>query len=479
MKRKKLLAALLGLMIAGTSMLSVCPSAAYRSDPDPNGDGEFDILDVINVSKYLHLQGTLKDWAQADMDGDGQVDVFDLSLMLRELVWKNREMPVMASRDLATNVQAASPETVTLGEDFSIGQTRFALDLLRESAEEGENALVSPYSVAQALGMTANGAAGETLAEMENVLGGSLDTLNSAFYSFRGRAQNDDKAKLSTANAIWVREGYPVSEAFLQRNADYYDAGAYAAPFDESTVEDINSWVNDKTDRMIPEILSEIPDLTEIILVNAVAFDAKWYEPYDEYALHDATFTAADGTKQEAVLMYGTCGTYLSDDHAEGFMKYYQGGRYAFAALLPEEGMSPEEYLAGLTPEGLYTMFSEPDRNSYVETALPKFSCDFSTTLNEPLANMGMPSAFDSDMADFSGMTEVPNLLYISDVLHKTYIEVTPEGTRAGAATAVMVSDCCEPIIEKEVILDRPFVYAIVDTQTAVPIFIGTLNSVE
>ncbi len=478
MKPKKLLAALLGLMIAGTSMLSVCPSAAYRSAPDPNGDGEFDILDVINVSKYLHLQGTLKDWAQADMDGDGQVDVFDLSLMLRELVWKNREMPVMTSRNLAASVQAASPETVMLDEDFSIGQTRFALELLRESAREGENALVSPYSVAQALGMTANGAAGETLAEMENVLGGSLDTLNSAFYTFRGHAQNDDKAKLNTANAIWVREGYPVSEAFLQRNADYYDAGAYAAPFDGSTVEDINGWVNDKTDRMIPEILEEIPGATNIILVNAVAFDAKWSDPYDEYVLHDATFTAADGTKQEAVLMGCTCHAYLSDDHATGFMKYYQGGRYAFAALLPEEGMSPEEYLAGLTPEGLYAMLSEPDQTGGVVTELPKFSCDFDTKLNEPLANMGMPSAFDPFTADFSGMTEGSNLLYISQVLHKTHIEVTPEGTRAGAVTAVMMNDGA-PIMQKEVILDRPFVYAIVDTETSVPIFIGTLNSME
>lgn len=478
MKCKKILAALLGLTLAGSSMLPVC-AAGERTTPDPNADGVFDILDVISVSKYLHLRGELVKPAEADMDGNGEVDIFDLALILRELVWLNREPLALASKDLTANMQAAPMEYVALDADFSIGQTKFALELLHETAKErvGENVLVSPYSVAQALGMTANGAAGETLSEMEQVLGGSMETLNPAFYTFRDTAQNQECVKLHTANAIWVRDGYPVSSAFLQKNADYYGAGAFEAPFDQSTVGDINEWVNENTDRMIPTLLNEISGNTELILVNAVAFDAKWMLPYDESALSDENFTAADGTEQAAVMMNGSSGIYLSDDHAEGFLQYYNGKRYAFAAILPEEGMTPEAYLDGLTPESLYTMLSEPE-HCPVLTKLPEFSYDFSADLEGSLQNMGMVYAFDEEAADFSGMTDVPNHLSIDRVIHKTCIDVTPGGTRAAAATGVLMADNAIPVYEKEISLDRPFVYAIVDTETSVPIFIGTVNSI-
>lgn len=246
---------------------------------------------------------------------------------------------------------------------------------------------------------------------------------------------------------------------------------------DQSTVGDINEWVNENTDRMIPTLLNEISGNTELILVNAVAFDAKWMLPYDESALSDENFTAADGTEQAAVMMNGSSEIYLSDDHAEGFLQCYNGKRYAFAAILPEEGMTPEAYLDGLTPEGLYTMLSEPE-HCPVLTKLPEFSYDFSADLEGQLQNMGMVYAFDEEAADFSGMTDVPNHLSIDRVIHKTCIDVTPGGTRAAAATGVLMADNAIPVYEKEISLDRPFVYAIVDTETSVPIFIGTVNSI-
>ena len=322
---------------------------------------------------------------------------------------------------------------------------------------------------------------------MEEVLGGSMDTLNPAFYTLRTKTPNTENAKFHTANSIWVKNDYPVRSDFLQKNADFYAADAFAAPFDDSTIDDINHWVSEKTDHMVPEILDEIPDGVRMYLVNAVAFDAKWMKQYTENEVRDGKFTAADGKKQNAKMLYGDEYNYLADEHATGFMKYYQGAGYYFAALLPEQGMTPEAYLETLTPEHLHQMLAEPECTK-VKTVMPEFSYDFGALLNEPLQNMGMKQAFDVERADFSGMTdfsfETDEMLRlcINRVIHKTHIEVSPVGTRAGAAAAVeMMTECATeaPKNPKEVVLDRPFVYMIVDTETSLPIFIGTLNSVQ
>ena len=468
------------------------PTAAQQKKGDINGDGMTDIMDVIRLNKALLGIEKLSDAqnAAADADGDGEVTSNDSLALLKQILGIVKQDPVEQTVNLSASYTARAAQTVDIDEQTILGQTKFALNLLRESAKPGENVLVSPYSVSQALGMTANGAAGDTLKEMETVLGGSMDTLNPAFYTLRTNAPNveySELPRLYTANSIWVKNDYPVRSDFLQKNADFYAADAFAAPFDDSTKDDINSWVKMKTYSMVPEILDEIPDGVRMYLINAVAFDAKWMKQYAENEVKDGKFTAADGKKQDAKMLYGDEYNYLADDHATGFMKYYQGAGYYFAALLPEKGMTPEAYLETLTPEHLHQMLAEPECTK-VKTVMPEFSYDFGALLNEPLQNMGMKQAFDVERADFSGMTdfsfETDEMLRlcINRVLHKTHIEVSPVGTRAGAAAAVeMMTECATeaPKNPKEVVLDRPFVYMIVDTETSLPIFIGTLNSVQ
>lgn len=455
---------------------------------DVNADSSFDILDIITFAKFLHTGGELAAPAAADVNADGDADIFDLAFMMRALVGQeiNMDVPVnTTAKNLAAQVKPGSVKTVKLSDELVIRQTQFALDLLRDTIKEddaaGNNVLISPYSVSQALGMTANGAAGDTRTEMENVLGGSMDTLNPAFYTIRQNTDTDtDSLKIHTANSIWFKDGYAIRDDFLQTDMDYYSAEVYEAPFDDSTVKDINNWVNKKTDRMIPSILDEIGKEDRVILVNAVAFDALWEEPYLDAQVEEETFTAADGTKQTVQMMHDELHTYIEDEHAAGFLRFYQG-HYAFAALLPEEGMTPEAYLDTLDAEGLHDMLSSYSATyTKVETGLPQFTYDFGTNLDEPLKTMGMPGAFQPG-ADFSAMTDDPDGLYIGDVIHKTHIEMTQVGTRAAAATLVDMKcgAALDPEKPKEVILDRPFVYMIVDTDNWMPLFIGTVNSIE
>ena len=218
-----------------------------------------------------------------------------------------------------------------LGED-NAAVTDFAIRLFKATNAGGKNTLISPLSVLCALAMTTNGAKGETREQMEATLGMSAEELNLYLYSYMNSLPTGEKYKLSLANSIWFRddERFTVNEDFLQINADYYGAGAYKAPFDDSTLEDINNWVKKETDGMIPKVLDEIPPEAVMYLVNALAFEAEWAEIYNEYAVSDGTFTKEDGTKQSVEFMYSDESTYLEDDKAIGFKKYYKDRKYAF-----------------------------------------------------------------------------------------------------------------------------------------------------
>lgn len=354
----------------------------------------------------------------------------------------------------------------------------FAIRLFKASAEEGENTLISPLSVLYALSMTANGAEKETLAEMERVLGMSQDELNLYLYTYMKNLPQGEKYKLSIANSIWFRDDdrLAVNGDFLQTNADYYGADIYKTPFDDSTLKDVNNWVNQKTDGMIPKILAEIPGSAIMYLVNALAFDAEWIDPYTKEQVSDGKFTKEDGTKQSVSFMHSMESAYIEDENASGFVKRYKGG-YAFVALLPNEGVSVSDYISTLDGEKVLRLLNSQTRAD-VTAAIPKFETEYDVEMSQILQNMGMIEAFDGEKADFGklGKSEAGNI-FISRVLHKTFISLGEKGTKAGAATVVeMVENCMpQPLERKNVILDRPFVYMLVDCENNIPFFIGTM----
>ncbi len=360
--------------------------------------------------------------------------------------------------------------------------TDFAVRLFQASAERSANSLISPLSVLCALAMTANGAEEETLAEMEEVLGLTKSELNLYLYSYTNNLPQDEKCKLSLANSIWFTDDdrFAVNRDFLQANADYYGADIYEAPFNHDTCTDINRWVKEKTEGMIPQILNTLPRDSVMCLVNALAFDAEWSATYEKYQVRQGAFTKEDGTKQEADFMYGEDHTYLEDENATGFMKSYKGGKYAFVAMLPKEGVSISEYIDSLDGKALHNLLSNPSYTT-VYTSIPKFETEYYAEMSEILKAMGMPSAFDPNTADFTGLgTSATDNIYISQVLHKTFISVGEKGTKAGAATAIVVTEGAAVEMEKpkEVYLDRPFVYMLIDCENNIPFFIGTMMDV-
>lgn len=391
----------------------------------------------------------------------------------------------VSANDLMKDVPAKAVDVLPDMDAGAAAAADFGVRLFKTSMEEGKNTLISPLSVLYALAMTANGADGATLTQMEKVLGMDVDKLNSYMLAYLDLLPESKDYKMSLANSIWFKDdpNFAVEQSFLQINADYYGAGAYKAAFDEGTRNDINNWVKEHTDGMIPEIIDEIPDEAIMYLVNALAFDAKWADEYEEHQIREGSFTMEDGTRQDVDMMHSEEYTYLEDDLATGFIKYYKDRKYAFVAMLPNEGVTVSQYVDSLTGEHLRELLNNP-QDLTVFASIPKFETEYDIEMSEVLQEMGMTDAFDWRVADFSrlGTYNVDGMnICINRVLHKTFISVTEQGTRAGAATAVeMVAEGAMEIVEfKEVVLDRPFVYMLIDCETNLPFFIGTMMNVN
>ncbi len=382
--------------------------------------------------------------------------------------------------DLMKGIVAGRVEAATDVAKESVAVTDFGVRLLQTGYEEEVNTLISPLSALCALSMTANGASGDTLSQMEEVLGLSTEALNAYVYTYLQQLSEDRVLKL--ANSIWFieKEGFTPNPDFLQINADYYNADIYHAPFDTKTLKAINDWVAKNTDGMITNILDQIPEDAVMYLINALAFDERWKETYKKQQIREAAFTTLSGREQTVQMMYSDENRYLEDAHATGFIKYYKDQNYAFAAILPNKEISLSEYIQTLTGEHLTELFTN-SVNTHVNAAIPKFEAEYDTEMSSLLSEMGMPNAFTPTLADFSRLGTAGGNLYIGRVLHKTYITLTEQGTRAAASTAVEMKE--ESAIEysdtKTVHLTRPFLYLLIDIQTHTPIFIGTVQSVQ
>ena len=379
------------------------------------------------------------------------------------------------AENLSAKVTPAEAHGKAADQSFIAAQADFAVTLFKNSLNMQGNTLVSPLSVLLALAMTANGAEGETLEGMEKALGGiSIGELNEYLYAVLSSLPAEEFCKVIPANSIWIIEGYPVEDAFLQKNADYYGAAVYRAPFDSTTVDDINGWVAANTDDMIKKIIDRIDEDTVMYLINALIFEAEWVHKYEKGAVRDAVFHTYGGGETTVQMMYSEEYGYIEDGDAAGFIKPYAGGRYSFAALLPNEGVDIYDYIRTLSGGKLRALLGNAKAET-VSVGIPKFSCDYELLLNNALKAMGMERAFDPENAEFTRISEFSP--FISRVIHKTFIEVGEQGTRAGAVTAVQMDCEGAVLIDHSVILDRPFVYMIIDNETNLPIFIGTLNT--
>lgn len=388
----------------------------------------------------------------------------------------NKGVKSGAVRDLTEGISKNESASKAPDDEFKAAASSFAAELFKGNYSKGKTTLVSPLSVLTALALVQNGAQGNTLAQLEQALGGlDRDTLNAYMRAYCDFLTESDELKI--ANSVWTDSSAEAKRAFLQKAVDSYSAQLFSAPLsDPKTVESINSWVKKNTDGMIPKIIEKADRYAVMMLVNAIAFDAKWETPYTNDDIEKLEFNSYSGKLKKTEFMCSTESVYLSDSDAVGFMKPYKNGRFAFAALLPDENTGIDDYVASLSGDKLMKIFSSAKKNEEVDVKMPKFRAEYSTQLIDTLKKMGVKDAFDNKTADFSSLIENRDA-YIATVVHKTFIEVDENGTRAAASTLVG-ADTMSLMEPYSVCLNRPFVYMIVDTETNLPLFIGVQTEI-
>ena len=353
-----------------------------------------------------------------------------------------------------------------------------------EDTEEPENVMISPLSVSQALGMTWNGARGETRDEMTNVLGFSVDNdkeLNESNKIIREALLSaDNLVETNIANSIWYKNTFQINSGFVDINKQFYDAEVRPLNFSdaEGSKKTINNWVDDKTKEKIPEIVDEITPDHIMFLINAVYFKGKWKYEFKKDDTVDEPFHYVDGTTEDVKMMAQEADLdYFSTTGCSGVALPYGNEHFRMIVLLPDEGVKLNDLVAGLD-ENAISGYINSFQQRGVKVWLPKFKFECDLELKKQLIKLGMVSAFGN--ADLSGMG-TPSNLVISKVKHKTFVEVDEVGTEAAAVTSVEIEITsigpgggAIPFI-----VNRPFLFLIQEKDSGAILFMGQVYKPE
>lgn len=415
---------------------------------------------------------------------------------MRRLTW------ILLALILGAPMSAAAFAQQNGTSELVAGNTAFALDLYAAVRQDADgNLLVSPYSVSQALAMVYAGAEGETATQMAETLAFELPQpdVHEAFNALnadlveRGNGEADPEIarvarSLRIANALWGEQTFPFSPSYGEDLERYYGTELHESDFvhqPEETRQEINAWVAEQTEDRIQNIVPEgniTPD-TRLVLANAIYFYGGWRYTFNPDITEDGDFFLLDGSTVSVPFMYQ--GEFFPYARGDGFQVIefpYDASGFTFTVILPDEGKFAA-FEEELDAEALDAALGRLE-STEVLVHLPKFEFEFGAPLGQTLLAMGMVDAFDPMRADFTGMVDgtPPEPLFIGDVLHKAFISVDENGTEAAAATVVEMEAGAAPPEEEplQLRIDRPFIFAIRDTQTGTLLFMGrVMNPAE
>ena len=352
----------------------------------------------------------------------------------------------------------------------------FGFDLFGKlTASDQGNVVISPISVALALSMAQNGAAAKTRTAIARVLHVS-DLSDAKLDSDAGAIMHDlpapnDDLQFSIANSLWVKNGFPIRAAFSKQIQNSYRAKVANIPFNGSGIALLNGWVKENTLGLVPKILDRFESLDAAVLANAVALKAKWLHPFNHNQTSAAPFYPASGGSQSVSMMRQTTEfEYAKGSDWQLVRLPYRGDRFSMYVFLPAK--RTHTTLTG----SLFDQARGRLKSTSLALQLPRFVVNYKAELNDPLSALGMGIAFDPNgAANFSRLTPKP--VYISKVVHVTYVRVDEEGTQAGAATAIVITELA--VMRREaMVVDHPFYMILRDDQAGQILFLGHITAV-
>jgi len=375
-----------------------------------------------------------------------------------------------------------SPQPVQFSQlqyDIVEADNQFSLDIFRKVLEydtDNENIMISPLSISFALSMTANGANGTTRDSMMDVLGFSgmtLEDVNSSYYDLTDKLTSLDKRVVfNIANSVWVEERLVAKEEFINTLMKWYRAETMNFNInDPDIVTVINNWIENKTNGTIDRVIEELNENVVMLLINAIYFNGKWKYSFEKDNTAEMPFYLKSGQSVPAMMMNMTATLRIGE--GDGFIIAelpYGQGNFVMDVILPDQGLTPGDLISGLTAVDLSNAIAAMAETE-TEIFMPRFSYGYRTEMKDVLSSMGMGIAFSPLLADFSNISD--KKLYISQVIHQSFIKNNEEGTEAAAVTVVIIELTSVGPGKKVIKLDRPFIYIIRETETNTISFIG------
>ncbi|HHM23677.1 MAG TPA: serpin family protein [Bacteroidetes bacterium] len=361
---------------------------------------------------------------------------------------------------------------------------QFSFRLLRQLNSIGDpdsNLFVSPLSISMALGMTLNGAAEATEDSMRRTLGLeglSREGINRTYRNLILQLTSADTAvQMEIANSIWFEQTFQVEPEFIKLNREYFFAEVQALDFsDPAAVVTINSWVNERTHGRIPEIIQQLrPGVDVMVLLNAIYFLGQWTHTFNDSFTIQSTFRTEEGEDIPCFLMSQENEfPYLETDEYQAIDLPYGEGNFRMTVILPKGDTRLAAFVANFTPEAWHKLRENIAKQTVI-LFLPRFKmeCLLQKNLKQALSAMGMNIAFTPGRANFSRISEAEGKrLFISDILHRTFVKVNEKGTEAAGATAVIISRTSIPEYPT-MMVNRPFLFFIWEKETGAILFVG------
>lgn len=381
---------------------------------------------------------------------------------------------------------ATLPRELTANEKLLVeADHSFSYDIFSRIVEtdSSDNIFISPLSVSMALGMTLNGADGETATGMRetlNLQGMDQQSINKAYSSLiELLASADPKVKMKLANSIWSRKGFAVQEKFIEDCKEFFNARIDSLDFsDPSAAETINQWVSENTEGLIEKIIDgEIPDDIVMYLINAIYFKGDWQYQFDPEKTTSKEFATKDGaTEVDMMMQKGELAAYVSDE-VQLLDLPYGDSLFTMTLMMPADKDTPiTEFVQNdLTAENFDRWVSNLSTQE-TNIEVPKFELEYKITMNDVLAAMGMGQAFDPHNADFSNIN--PNVqLFIDEVKHKSFVKVDEKGTEAAAVTSVGIGTTSAGPKIRTIKFNRPYVFLIRERTSGAVLFMGKVNN--
>ena len=389
--------------------------------------------------------------------------------------------------DAASKPPKETTQPVQITDEIRAANAQFALTMLQQLdyPNAGDNLCISPLSLSLALSMMLNGAEGETYDAIAKTLGYTeqkLDAVNAQARALSRLLKPDDKSiTVHMANGLWVQQGFPLKPDFLRALLTHYETRTETVDFGnaEATANAINTWVKEQTQGLIEKLFQagDFDAQTRLALVNTLYFEGAWQYPFPKDATQDAPFYLESGaTKQVPMMRLSERLPYYKGDGFEAVALPYGRGDYRFYLFLPDKGRTVADLRKQLTSEN-WGKWLGAFRVVQGSLQMPRFKIEAKYDLKLPLSALGMGVAFDPDCADFSRIADVaPERLFIQKAIQKVVVEVDEEGTKAAAATGITVGVTSVPVDQFNMVVDRPFLFAIVHQPTGTVLFLGVVR---